>query len=183
MAIAVFIPFLVISTLLLSILFFTQIGRSAIDYAISFCVPSWQLYVMNRIADRDPTRTRRLLRSYGLRRRARLDRERRRQGLTPTTVEEAAFVVPPGEVETRQPTKLALKTRIYEEALETKVHVDSMDEDSQLSCTICFSPIEEGERVGALSCDHIFHVECLKAWLSRRNVCPLCQQQDVAQPL
>ena len=37
-----------------------------------------------------------------------------------------------------------------------------------------FVPLEEGDRVGALECQHNFHVDCLKSWLSRRNACPLC---------
>jgi hypothetical protein len=27
-----------------------------------------------------------------------------------------------------------------------------------------------------LECRHNFHVACLKSWLARRNVCPLCSQ-------
>jgi len=50
------------------------------------------------------------------------------------------------------------------------------------TCTICQVEIEDGERVGNLPCNHLFHVDCLKLWLTRRNVCPLCLQQDVASP-
>jgi hypothetical protein len=28
----------------------------------------------------------------------------------------------------------------------------------------------------------MFHVECLKLWLQRKNVCPLCQTKEVATP-
>jgi len=42
-------------------------------------------------------------------------------------------------------------------------------------------PIEDGEGIGALSCKHCFHVCCLKEWIKRKNVCPLCQQPDIAQ--
>ena len=48
------------------------------------------------------------------------------------------------------------------------------------TCTICFGPLEDGDRVGDLSCNHIFHAECLKSWLVRRNQCPLCAG-DAAQ--
>jgi hypothetical protein len=28
----------------------------------------------------------------------------------------------------------------------------------------------------------MFHVGCLKAWLKRKNACPICQRTDVATP-
>lgn len=48
------------------------------------------------------------------------------------------------------------------------------------SCTICFGPIENGDVVGDLPCHHVFHKDCLKVWLMRRNVCPLCLCPDIA---
>lgn len=97
--------------------------------------------------------------------------------------------------EGRRPTRLALKTRIYREAeisekeatslssLDDEERGDELGETETLDCTICFGAIENGERIGALPCDHIFHVECLKSWLVRRAVCPLCQRTDVVHPL
>lgn len=63
-------------------------------------------------------------------------------------------------------------------------HVDDMswldsDED-KVSCAICMAPFFEGDRVSDLQCSHQFHVSCLKTWLMRRNVCPLCQMTDIA---
>ena len=53
----------------------------------------------------------------------------------------------------------------------------------QQDCTICYGYIEEGDRVGALPhCNHTFHVDCLKVWLTRRNVCPLCLSENIASP-
>ncbi|KAG7369284.1 ring finger domain containing protein [Nitzschia inconspicua] len=49
--------------------------------------------------------------------------------------------------------------------------VNSYDEHS---CTICFAPLEEGDRIGDLRCKHEFHVDCLKTWVQRKNACPLC---------
>lgn len=48
-------------------------------------------------------------------------------------------------------------------------------EGDEISCSICLAPVEDGERVGALTCNHIFHSGCLKDWLRRHNRCPLCQ--------
>ncbi|GFH58891.1 hypothetical protein CTEN210_15367 [Chaetoceros tenuissimus] len=49
------------------------------------------------------------------------------------------------------------------------------------TCAICFTEIEEGERVGVLPCEHLFHSECLKNWIKRKNVCPLCNAPDIAR--
>lgn len=51
-----------------------------------------------------------------------------------------------------------------------------------VSCTICHIEIEDGERVGDLCCGHTFHSDCLKAWITRRNVCPLCLEENIATP-
>jgi hypothetical protein len=59
------------------------------------------------------------------------------------------------------------------------ISMDDLDED-EVVCTICLGVVEDGERVGELTCNHIFHADCLKDWLRRRNVCPLCQTQNVA---
>jgi hypothetical protein len=49
-------------------------------------------------------------------------------------------------------------------------------------CMICFNAIQVGSKVGVLpNCQHIFHTHCLKDWLKRRNVCPLCLDTDVAK--
>jgi hypothetical protein len=88
----------------------------------------------------------------------------------------------------RQPTELLLRTSIYgTEDIHYHHHYDDNDNDSAQeqepeSCTICFSPLQQGERVGVLSCHHIFHVTCLREWLPRRNVCPLCQDTNAATP-
>jgi hypothetical protein len=77
----------------------------------------------------------------------------------------------------RMPHELALKTKVFH------VHHDTSNtEEGEFTCTICFHALQEGDRVGALPCNHEFHVECLKGWLARRNVCPLCQAPDVAVP-
>jgi hypothetical protein len=59
--------------------------------------------------------------------------------------------------------------------------VSENTEDDKISCSICLNIVEDGERIGALSCNHIFHSDCLKTWLRCRNVCPLCLAPDVAE--
>lgn len=66
------------------------------------------------------------------------------------------------------------------DALE--VEEDPSEHDTH-SFAICYVSIVQGDRVGVQpQCNHVFHVDCLKVWLSRRNVCPLCLSKDVATP-
>ena len=103
----------------------------------------------------------------------------------------------------RNPTSLALRTRVFrtdgrqqkqqqtEEDYQHQ-HVndsngnvkmdDSPEEfvDEDNTCMICFMELLDGDRIGALPCNHTFHADCLKTWLRRRNVCPLCNSAKVA---
>lgn len=56
-------------------------------------------------------------------------------------------------------------------SIEPSSLVNSVDEPH---CTICFCELEDGDRVGDLGCPHVFHVDCLKMWVTKRNSCPLC---------
>lgn len=68
-----------------------------------------------------------------------------------------------------------------DEASQNACTISPMDEDS-FECTICLTEIEDGELVGVLPCTHIYHVDCLKQWISRKNACPLCQITEIASP-
>lgn len=85
----------------------------------------------------------------------------------------------------RRPTSLLLKTRVYrtdeEDRDDKAVDVDEED-DMDVGCAICFVNFLEGDRVGQLPCNHLFHATCLKTWLKRKNACPLCQQKEIATP-
>ncbi|XP_031100781.1 E3 ubiquitin-protein ligase RHA2B-like [Ipomoea triloba] len=51
-------------------------------------------------------------------------------------------------------------------------------ESEAVECAVCLCKIEEGEEVGDLRCNHIFHRDCLDRWLATgRNSCPLCRTQ------
>uniref|UniRef100_A0A7S2UIA0 RING-type domain-containing protein n=1 Tax=Attheya septentrionalis TaxID=420275 RepID=A0A7S2UIA0_9STRA len=94
---------------------------------------------------------------------------------------------------------LILKTKIFEasnvKTVANKEHpgatvqnepamLDLNDTEEELMCVICFGEIKDGDRVGDLpTCSHSFHVECLKSWIRRRNVCPLCQSAQIASPM
>jgi hypothetical protein len=50
------------------------------------------------------------------------------------------------------------------------------------TCAICMATLENGDRVGDIPCNHLFHVEpCLKRWLRKKNECPLCCAPNVGQ--
>jgi hypothetical protein len=76
--------------------------------------------------------------------------------------------------------QLEMKTKIFtNNDFEGGLHRRKEKEEDdgsfqQPTCTICFVPFEEGDRIGALECQHNFHSKCLKTWLCRRNACPLC---------
>jgi hypothetical protein len=41
-------------------------------------------------------------------------------------------------------------------------------------CTVCLDDIESGTRVVTLPCAHLYHIDCIAAWLDKKNVCPQC---------
>nr|GEZ27086.1 hypothetical protein [Tanacetum cinerariifolium] len=43
------------------------------------------------------------------------------------------------------------------------------------TCAICYGEYEENKKIGKLQCGHLFHVDCIKSWLSRKNSCPMCR--------
>jgi Ring finger domain len=88
-----------------------------------------------------------------------------------------------GEDHLPPPAKKKADDPINEAKSDIEAHeADPMDHMEEPSCTICYLSIDDGDRVGALECDHVFHVDCLKTWLTRRNVCPLCLMENVATP-
>lgn len=46
---------------------------------------------------------------------------------------------------------------------------------SKKTCAICMEGFEEEQIIKKLYCSHIFHRKCLKEWMKRNKVCPLCR--------
>ncbi|WOG98988.1 hypothetical protein DCAR_0418334 [Daucus carota subsp. sativus] len=42
-------------------------------------------------------------------------------------------------------------------------------------CCICQDEYNNGDDLGELDCGHSFHVACIKEWLTRKNLCPICK--------
>eukprot|EP00956_Cyclotella_meneghiniana_P003453 scaffold4205_cov75-Cyclotella_meneghiniana.AAC.2 len=57
---------------------------------------------------------------------------------------------------------------------------DSKEPDT---CTICLLDIEEGEKIADVQCGHMFHADCLSEWILKKNACPLCSYQGVAEEM
>jgi hypothetical protein len=188
-------PILVVWMSLLIICIFCSIpGRNAIGLCISTIFPCWNRVVANFMLRRNPVRANKMIRRAYFRQRRVLE-QRYLDTLANTPAEARTAETTPVQQDQSQPeerpTKLALKTRIYDSrkkgSIGNKSSVDAsvdrvphVEDTENHTCTICLAPIEDGDRVGALVCTHIFHVECLKGWLKNRNVCPLCMQADVA---
>ncbi|XP_042010289.1 probable E3 ubiquitin-protein ligase RHG1A isoform X1 [Salvia splendens] len=43
-------------------------------------------------------------------------------------------------------------------------------------CSICREEYNDGEDLGTLECGHDFHRDCVKQWLTHKNLCPICKR-------
>lgn len=153
----------------------TKVGRHVTNYIFSCCFPPWTEHVATRMLRLEPMRARRLIRRNWRQRRQILVRAHS-DLLVGQDLEEETATTPNGQ------TYLMLRTRVYNAAADMLAWKNSNNQDeSDIVCSICFGPIENGDTVGDLPCHHLFHAECLKSWLTRRAVCPLCQRADVVE--
>lgn len=57
-----------------------------------------------------------------------------------------------------------------------KLDVEQLDENTgQAECSICMENVDVGEEITVLPCKHWFHFECVKAWLTEHDTCPVCR--------
>ncbi|KAK8944899.1 RING-H2 finger protein ATL1 [Platanthera zijinensis] len=55
---------------------------------------------------------------------------------------------------------------------------------SSNECPVCLNEFKEEERVRQLpNCLHVFHIDCIDAWLSMHANCPLCRSEITSTPL
>jgi hypothetical protein len=45
------------------------------------------------------------------------------------------------------------------------------------TCCICLGDMATGETCCKMTCNHVFHKECIDNWTRRKNQCPLCLQK------
>jgi len=188
--------------ILILFMFFTDLGIGASNFIIFRAV----IPVMTCWLSDENHITRHIKRS--LRRNRRLERivesrllqfreernRRRRTSIERMQIEVAEGFIPQGSQSLQASdiisgdvqVTLMLKTKFYQ-ANGTSYNMADSDNDDDDSagnhtCSICLVELVEGERIGDLSCNHVFHLPCLKLWLSRKNICPLCQHQNIAYP-
>ncbi|XP_017475869.1 PREDICTED: RING-H2 finger protein ATL51-like [Rhagoletis zephyria] len=44
------------------------------------------------------------------------------------------------------------------------------------SCAICTQPLESNQECLLTSCNHVYHCNCIKTWLTNSSECPCCRQ-------
>ncbi|CAG9333098.1 unnamed protein product [Blepharisma stoltei] len=44
-------------------------------------------------------------------------------------------------------------------------------------CAVCMDDMPEGTEINVLSCNHMFHPDCIQPWLRVKNNCPVCRQE------
>lgn len=47
--------------------------------------------------------------------------------------------------------------------------------EGKAECSVCMDDVFMDEEVLVLPCNHWFHEQCVKAWLSEHNTCPICR--------
>lgn len=54
---------------------------------------------------------------------------------------------------------------------------------SALECAVCLNEFEDDETLRLIpKCDHVFHPDCIDAWLAAHTTCPVCRANLVPQP-
>ncbi|EYU23100.1 hypothetical protein MIMGU_mgv11b022653mg [Erythranthe guttata] len=58
------------------------------------------------------------------------------------------------------------------------VEIDAVDYEQEV-CVVCLDGLfgETEKVIATLGCGHVFHVECIKNWLLRKNECPMCKSK------
>lgn len=52
-----------------------------------------------------------------------------------------------------------------------------------LECAVCLNEFEDDETLRLIpKCDHVFHPECIDAWLESHTTCPVCRSDLTLQP-
>lgn len=46
-------------------------------------------------------------------------------------------------------------------------------------CSICLDKYKKRDKIVDLECNHVFHKDCIKLWLTNNNSCPQCRENII----
>jgi hypothetical protein len=70
--------------------------------------------------------------------------------------------------------KIDKRVRSWKLNKHLKEHL--LKSDSAGECSICLESYQERDKIVQLTCNHIFHKDCIREWLqNKQNNCPLCR--------
>ena len=49
--------------------------------------------------------------------------------------------------------------------------------ETHTQCAICLTDFKVNEVIGKLQCGHIFHMDCISAWVFKHPTCPICRRR------
>ena len=70
-----------------------------------------------------------------------------------------------------------LKEDIIKNYPITKIKNPRKLSENKKKCLICLENFKKGDNSIVLPCIHIFHSECIKTWMKKKNSCPLCKNK------
>ncbi|XP_050366813.1 probable E3 ubiquitin-protein ligase RHG1A isoform X2 [Argentina anserina] len=75
-----------------------------------------------------------------------------------------------------------LSEEIISNRLKHKKYVamESQAETETEPCCVCQEEYNAGDDLGMLECGHDFHSDCIKQWLTHKNLCPICKTTALA---
>jgi len=56
------------------------------------------------------------------------------------------------------------------------INVNNLEEENK-ECSICLEVFQKGNKIISLPCAHIYHNNCIKNWLLKKNFCPICKYE------
>lgn len=68
-----------------------------------------------------------------------------------------------------------IRKSIYQAVPSEIGEFGSSENEDEVKCAICQEEYVIGDEIGKLECEHGYHVECIKHWLSLKNWCPICK--------
>lgn len=64
---------------------------------------------------------------------------------------------------------------------QKKYSVDGLGSQSEIEpCCVCQEEFKNEDDIGSLDCGHDYHIDCIKQWLTHKNICPICKTTGLA---